>query len=121
MKSDIRMIKVSDIKVDPVARQLARSENMRPYNEYFTATQKGDNDAIESALKLIAELPTAKRYTQRVLFHLQSALADCDSTTLRLDLPYMNATEVVQELELRFLQLQALIYAAKESQDYRTV
>jgi hypothetical protein len=101
-------MKVSDIKVDPVAERLARSENMRPYNEYFTATQKGDNDAIESALKLIAQLPTARRYTQRVLFHLQSALADCDSTTLRLDLPYMNAIEVVQELELRFLQLQSL-------------
>jgi hypothetical protein len=121
VKSEIRMMKVSDIVVDPVAEWLARSEDMRPYNKYFTAALKRDNDAIKSALELIAQLPTVKRYTHRVLFHLQSALADCDSTTLKLDLPYMNAAEVMQELEHRFFQLRFLIGGAKKSQHNQTV
>lgn len=114
MKSDIRMMKTGDLKVDPVAEQLARPEDMRPYNDYFTAALQRDNEAIKSALELIAQLPTEKRYTHRVLFHLRSALADCDSTTIKLDLPYMNSADAVQELELRCLQLQALIRGARE-------
>lgn len=94
---------------------------MRPYNEYFTAALKRDNDASKSALERIAQLPTIKRYTHRVLLHLQSALADYDSTTLKLDIPYVNAAELVQELELRSLQLRALIRGAKESQGNRRV
>ena len=108
-------MKVSDIKIDPVGEQLTRSDDMRPYSEYFAAALKGDHKGAKSALTLIAQLPTTKRYTQRVLFHLQSALADCDSANLKLDLAYMNAVEVLQELELRILQLQALIRGAKES------
>ena len=121
MKSEIRMMKIGDLRVDPVAEQLARSEDMRPYNDYFTAALRRDNDAIKSALELIAQLPTVKRYTHRVLFHLQSALADCDSATIKLDLPYMNSADVVHQLELRCLQLQALIRGAKESQGNRRV
>jgi hypothetical protein len=67
---------------------------------------------LEAALEGIRDLPLEKRYTWRVFSDLKWAFADFEDEYVKLDLPNFSEptrSEMIKELELRFLQLQILL------------
>lgn len=99
---------ISQIKTDPVGEMLASSDALKPYIDHYKAQQRGgDRDATLGA---IAALPESKRYLSRVVECLNWALADFDSETVKLDMPYMsNLDEVKHKLWFRFNQMSVLL------------
>jgi hypothetical protein len=110
------MIPLSEIKIDPLAQELVRSEQSRPYMDYWMKSYSNDAAGTEAALKVLRELPLEKRYTWRVFSALKWALADFDDECVKLDLPHIPETtraEIVKELQIRFLQLEMLLKVFK--------
>src|SRR5262245_16609831 len=97
------MIRLKDINTHPVGDMLAASENMEPYiNHYGALVTDGES---EQTLKAIASLPVEKRYITRVMQCLDWALADFDSETVKLDLPYLpELAGAIETLRLRAWQ-----------------
>jgi hypothetical protein len=109
---NIVRMKFKDIKTDPIGDALARSEESRPYVNYYDAVLMSGQTARDEALKVIRELPLEKRYIWRVLSALKWGLADFDSENLKLDLPYLSPaerSEMLGELQIRAQQLSILI------------
>jgi hypothetical protein len=105
-------VSIADIKIDPLAEELANSEEARPYLDYFKKAISGDAAGVEAALQTLRELPLEKRYIWRVFSALKWAFADFESESVRLDLlsiPEPKRSEMTKELELRFQQLQILL------------
>ena len=105
-------ISVNEIAIDPVAQELVRSEQARPYTDYFMKAFSNDAAGVEAALQVLRDLPLEKRYTWRVFSALKWGLADFDDECAKLDLPYIPETtraEMVKELQIRFLQLEMLL------------
>src|SRR5579864_7472071 len=101
------MIPLKEIVIDPLAQELVRSEQARPYTNYFMKAFSNDAAGIESALQVLRDLPLESRYTWRVFSALKWALADFDDECVKLDVPYIPETtraEMVKELQIRFLQ-----------------
>ena len=116
MEYEIRWINTKDIQADPVANELAKSEAMRPYMNYHVAALKNDLHEAHNALAVIKDLPVEKRYIWRVFSTLKWALADFDSNTVKLDLPHIpgaRKVEIIQELQIRLLQLEKLLKTVK--------
>ena len=112
-------IPVNEIAIDPIAQELVRSEQSRPYTDYFMKAYSDDAAGVESALQVLRDLPLEKRYTWRVFSALKWGLADFDDECARLDLPHIPETkraEMVKELQIRFLQVEMLLKVFKESQ-----
>lgn len=110
-------IPVSEIAIDPLAQELVRSEQSRPYTDYFTKAYSNDAAGVESTLRTLRDLPLEKRYTWRVFSALKWAFADFDDECVKLDLPHIREktrTEIVKELQIRFLQLEMLLKVFKE-------
>ena len=106
------MIPLKEIAIDPLAQELVRSEQARPYTNYFMKAYSNDAVGIESALQVLRDLPLGKRYTWRVFSALKWAFADFDDECIKLDLPNMPETtraEMLKELRIRFLQLEMLL------------
>ncbi len=106
------MIPLKEIAMDPLARELVRSEQSRPYIEYFMKDYSNDAAGVEAALQVLRDLPLEKRYTWRIFSALKWGLADFDDECAKLDLPHMPETtkaEMVKELQIRFLQLEMLL------------
>ena len=111
------MIPLKEIAIDPLAQELVRSEQARPYTNYFMKAYSNDAAGIESALQVLRDLPLEKRYTWRVFSALKWALADFDDECVRLDLPHIPETtraEMTKELQIRFLQFEMLLKVFKE-------
>jgi len=109
---ETRRISIGDIKSDPLAHELANSEEARPYLDYFKMSLSGDAAGAESALRVLRDLPLEKRYTWRVFSALKWAFADFESASVRIDLlsiPEPTRLEMTKELELRFQQLRILL------------
>ena len=109
---EVQKISIKDIKIDPLATDLADSEEAQPYLDYFMKAYRNDSAGLEVALKTLQDLPLEKRYTWRVLSALKWAFADFDDECVRLDLPSIpegKRSEMAKELELRFLQMQILL------------
>ena len=111
------MIPLNEIKIDPLAQELVRSEQARPYMDYFMKAYSNDAAGIESALQVLRDLPFEKRYTWRVFSALKWALADFDDECVRLDLPHISEperAEMLKELQIRSLQLEMLLKVFKQ-------
>jgi len=111
------MIPLKEIAIDPVAQELVRSEQSRPYIDYFMKDYSNDAAGVENALQVLRNLPLEKRYTWRVFSALKWAFADFDDECVKLDLPHIPETtraEMAKELEIRFQQLVMLLKAFKE-------
>jgi hypothetical protein len=103
---------LKDIKIDPLAEELASAKEAQPYIDYFMKAYRNDAAGAEAALKVLRDLPLEQRYTWRVFSALKWAFADFDDECVKLDLPYLpesKRSEIVKELELRFRQLQMLL------------
>jgi hypothetical protein len=112
----MKMHKVSlkDIKVDPLAHDLATSEGTRPYLDCVIKAYGTNAVGLEAALEVVRDLPMEKRYTWRVFSALKWAFADFEDEYVKLDLPHISEStrsDMIKELELRFLQLQILLQA----------
>jgi hypothetical protein len=110
----MKMHKVSlkDIKVDPLAHDLATSEGTRPYLDCVIKAYGNNAVGLEAALEVVRDSPMEKRYTWRVFSALKWAFADFEDEYLKLDLPGISEStrsDMIKELELRFLQLQILL------------
>jgi hypothetical protein len=111
------MIPMNEIKIDPLAQELVRSEQARPYMDYWMKAYSNDAAGTDAALEVLRDLPLEKRYTWRVFSALKWAFADFDDECVRLDLqhiPEAKRTEIVRELEIRFQQLAMLLKVFKE-------
>ena len=105
---------LKDIKVDPLAHELATSEGMLPYLDCVIKAYRDDAVGLEAALEVIRDLPLEKRYTWRVLSALKWAFADFEDEYVVLDLPHIpepTRSEMTKELELRLQQLRMLLQA----------
>ncbi|HXX72463.1 MAG TPA: hypothetical protein VEI80_02120 [Candidatus Acidoferrales bacterium] len=103
---------LNEIKIDPLAQELVRSEQARPYTEYFMKAFSNDAAGVEGALAVLRDLPLEKRYTWRVFSALKWAFADFDDECVKLDLSHIPETkkaEMLKELQIRFLQLEMLL------------
>jgi hypothetical protein len=110
-------IPLSEIKIDPLAQELVRSEQARPYTDYFMKAYSNDSAGVESALQVLRDLPLERRYTWRVFSALKWAFADFDDECVKLDLPHIPETtraEMTKELQIRFLQLEMLLNVIKQ-------
>jgi len=109
-------IPLNEISIDPLAQELVRSEQSRPYTDYFMKAYSNDAAGVEKALQVLQDLPLEKRYTWRVFSALKWGLADFDDECVKLDLPHIPATkraEMTKELQIRSLQLEMLLKVFK--------
>ena len=110
----MQMHKVSlkDIKIDPLAHELATSEGTRPYLDCLIKAYGDNAVGLEAALQVVRDLPLEKRYTWRVFSALKWAFADFEDEYVALDLPHIpepTRSEMTKELELRLQQLRMLL------------
>ena len=73
--------------------------------------------STEDAERRIAAIPEDKRYLTRVLDSLDSAFADFDTETAKLDLPHMQSRRpeaIKRYLEFRLRQVKMLIEAVED-------
>jgi hypothetical protein len=54
---EVQKISVKDIKVDPLANDLATSEEAQPYLEYLMKAYRNDSPGTEAALQVIGVTP----------------------------------------------------------------
>jgi hypothetical protein len=107
-----RSVPLKEIKVDPLAHELATSEGTRPYLDCLIKSYSDNKAGLEAALQVVRDLPLEKRYTWRVISALKWAFADFEDEYVGLDLPHIPEpmrSEMTKELDLRFLQLQMLL------------
>lgn len=103
---------LKDIKTDPAGDMLVKGKDMRPYINHYKAVLSGEDS--NATLKIIAGLPSEKRYLSRVVQCLDWALADFDSETAKLDMPYISDLDEVQaKLQHRLMQLNILFQTLK--------
>jgi hypothetical protein len=105
-------VSIRGIGVDPLAHELATSEETRPYLDCLIKAYRNDAAGLEAALQVVRDLPLEKRYTWRVFSALKWAFADFEDEYVKLDLPHIpepTRLEMTKELELRFQQLQMLL------------
>ena len=95
---------------------MAERERFDPsYLEYFTAACSGRS--TKEAESRIAAIPEGKRYLIRVLDSLDSAFADFDTETAKLDLPNMQDRKpeaIKRYLEFRLQQFKMLLDAVAD-------
>jgi hypothetical protein len=109
---EMHKVSLKDINIDPLAHELATSEQTRPYLNCLTKAYLNDAAGLETALDVVRHLPLEKRYTWRVFSALKWAFADFEDEYVALDLPHIpepTRSEMTKELELRFQQLQMLL------------
>jgi hypothetical protein len=108
---EVKNISLKVIRVDPLAHELATSEDMRPYLDCLIKAYS-NNAGLEAALQVVRDLPLEKRYTWRVFSALKWAFADFEDEYVALDLLHISEptrAEMTKELELRLQQLRMLL------------
>jgi 23S rRNA A2030 N6-methylase RlmJ len=111
-KVEARSVRAKDMKVLELTPGLADrlAASLDPaYQEHYSALIS--RKSTKEAEGQIAAIPEDKRYLTRVLNSLESAFADFDSETAKLDLPHMQNRKpeaIKGYLEVRLQQLQAL-------------
>ena len=94
----------------------ALADSLDPaYLEYFIADSSGRS--TKEAESQIAAIPEEKRYLTRVLDSLDTAFADFDTETAKLDLPHMenHKPEAIKRfLEFRLQQFKLLLDAVED-------
>jgi len=107
-------VPANEIKLDPLAHELAISEDVQPYLDCLIKAYSNNAVGLEAALQVVRDLPLEKRYTWRVFSALKWAFADFEDEYVKLDLPHISEpkrSEIAKELELRFRQLHMLLKA----------
>jgi hypothetical protein len=67
-------VSLEEIKVDPLAQELATSEGNQPYLDCLIKAYSNDAAGLEAALQVVRDLPLEKRYTWRVYSALSGHL-----------------------------------------------
>jgi len=116
--TDVESMRVKDINVFELTPGLADALTASldaSYRQYFTADCSGRS--TKEAEKKIAAIPEDERYLTRVLDSLDSAFADFDTETAKLDLPHMQDRKpeaIKRYLEFRRHQLKMLLEAVED-------
>jgi hypothetical protein len=98
-------IPTSSIQVEDGAKELVRSEKMKPYLELLKAQIGGQNTA--PFLEALAAVPLEDRYAWRVTSALKWAFCDLETENLIADLDTLSAADVkklIEPLQMRTLQ-----------------
>jgi len=117
-KGKVASVRVKDVNAFQLTPGLADAltASLDPsYLEYITAACSGRS--TKEAERQIAAIPEEKRYLTRVLDSLDSAFADFDDETAKLDLPHMQNRKpeaIKRYLEFRLRQFKMLIDAVED-------
>ena len=98
-------IPISSIRVEDGAKELVRSEKMKPYLELLKAQIGGQDTA--PLVDALAALPLEDRYSWRVTSALKWAFCDLETENLIADLETLSAADVkklIEPLQMRTLQ-----------------
>ena len=101
----IEPIPISSIRVEDGAKELVRSEKMKPYLELLKAQIGGQDTA--PFLEALAALPLEDRYAWRVTSALKWAFCDLETENLIVDLETLSGADVkklIEPLQTRTLQ-----------------
>jgi len=98
-------IPISSILVEDGAKELVRSEKMKPYLALLKAQISGQDTA--PFLESLAAVPLEDRYAWRVTSALKWAFCDLETENLIADLETLSAADVkklIEPLQMRTLQ-----------------
>lgn len=107
---DSQPIPVSSVQVEDGAKELVRSEKMKPYLDLLKA-QIGGQDP-EPFLAVLSALPLEDRYAWRVRSALKWAFCDLETENLLADLATLSVADrktLLEPLQLRALQFSIFI------------
>src|SRR5664279_1724664 len=102
---EIRNLPIKDIKTEPGADELIRSEKMKPYLALIKANMGGQD--TQPYLAALAAIPLEERYVWRVISALKWGFCDFDSQSARADLYTLSEKDleiVVEPLAIRAIQ-----------------
>ena len=108
--ASVRAKDVKDVELTPGLADAFTASLDASYLEYFAAACSGRS--TQEAERRIAAIPEDKRYLTRVLDSLDSAFADFDTETAKLDLPNMRNRKpdaIKRYLEFRLRQFKMLL------------
>jgi hypothetical protein len=108
--ASVRVKDVKDVELTPGLAEAFTASLDAAYLEYFAAACSGMS--TKEAERQIAAIPEGERYLTRVLDSLDSAFADFDTETAKLDLPHMEKRKpeaIKHYLEFRLRQFKMLI------------
>jgi hypothetical protein len=100
-----KRLPINEIRTEPGAQELVRSERMKPYLALLKA-QIGGQDT-EPYLSALAALPLEERYVWRVISALKWAFCDLETESATADLHTLSEEDlkkVVEPLTLRATQ-----------------
>ena len=112
-KGKVESVRTKDFKDFELTPGLAEAltKSLDPsYVQYWSAAYSGRSRT--ECERRIAAIPEGKRYLTRVLDSLDTAFADFDSETAKLDLPHMQKREpeaIKRYLEVRLKQFKLLV------------
>jgi len=98
-------IPISSVRVEDGAKELVRSEKMKPYLELLKAQISGQDTAPFP--KALAAVPLEDRYAWRVTSALKWAFCDLETENLIADLETLSGADVkklIEPLQMRTLQ-----------------
>jgi hypothetical protein len=113
--ASLRPKDIKDFELTPGLAEVLQASLDASYVEYWVATNAGRSK--EEIERRIAAIPEGKRYLTRVLDSLDTAFADFDSETAKLDLPHMqnHKPEAIKRyLEFRLKQFKLLLDAVED-------
>ena len=82
-------VSLEEIKVDPLAHELATSEGTQPYLDCLIKAYRNNAAGLEAALEVVRDLPLEKRYTWKGFSALKWEFADFEDEYVSLDLPHI--------------------------------
>ena len=113
--ASVRAKDVRDVELTPGLAEAFTASLDASYLEYFAAGCSGMS--TKEAERQIAAIPEGERYLTRVLDSLDSAFADFDTETAKLDLPSMQNRKpeaIKRYLEFRLQQFKMLLDAVED-------
>jgi hypothetical protein len=113
--ASVRVKDLSDFQLTPGLAEAFTASLDASYLEYFAAACSGMS--TKEAERRIGAIPEEKRYLTRVLDSLDSAFADFDTETAKLDLPNMRNRKpeaIKRYLEFRLRQFKMLLDAVED-------
>ncbi|MGA8609205.1 MAG: SEC-C metal-binding domain-containing protein [Candidatus Sulfotelmatobacter sp.] len=113
--ASVRVKDVKDVELTPGLAEAFTASLDASYLEYFAAACSGMS--TKEAERRIAAIPEGTRYLTRVLDSLDSAFADLDTETAKLDLPHMQGRKpeaIKRYLEFRLQQFKMLLDAVDD-------
>jgi SEC-C motif-containing protein len=113
--ASVRVKDLSDFQLTPGLAEALTACLDVSYREYFVVACSGRS--TKEAERRIAAIPEDRRYLTSVLDSLDSAFADFDTQTAKLDLPHMRDRKpeaIKRYLEFRIRQFKMLLDAVQD-------